>query len=323
MNLIVTLLYFLLGDLKNMKVLVTGAAGFVGPHLIKELNSNSHEAISVINLKEQAKVDVKNYKADLLDASSVNKINFAELDAVIHLAGLAAVGPSFEEPMRYINTNIGIEINLFEVALKQNAKIRFLIISSGALYDPKSPLPLNEKSKVSPSSPYAVSKIGQEKMAEYYGSRGFEYIIARPFNHIGPGQNEGFIVPDLAKQIVKAKKDKNNTVKVGNLEAKRDYTDVRDIVRAYRLLLEKGKSGEIYNVCSGKSYSGQEILNGLLEFSNTQPKIVKDQARMRPSDNPDIFGDNSKIHKDTGWKPEIKIQQTLKDAIKDWQARLN
>jgi GDP-4-dehydro-6-deoxy-D-mannose reductase len=304
-----------------MKILVTGAGGFVGAHLLNELAANGHEPIGVINISEKPKNNVKVISCDLMDAEAVGQIDFSGLDAVIHLAGLAAIGPSFDEPMRYINTNVGIEVNLFEVCLKQKAKPRFLIISSGALYDPKDKLPLKEESDILPSSPYAVSKIGQEKIAEYYGLRGFDYIIARPFNHIGPGQNEGFIVPDLAKQIVDAENGKLQEVAVGNLEAKRDYADVRDIVRAYRLLIEKGKNDEIYNICSGISYSGQQILDGLLAGSQSKPKIAQDSDKMRPSDAPDIYGDHSKIANDTGWQPQIKFEQSLKDALDDWRNR--
>lgn len=305
-----------------MKVLVTGAAGFVGPHLINELINAGHAPIAVINTKEKPRRDIKTHRCNLLNPNDVSKIDFNNIDAVIHLAGLAATGLSFEKPMDYINTNIGIEINLFEAALKQEARPKFLVISSGALYDPREKLPLDETSKTVPSSPYAVSKIGQEQMAHYYGIRGFEYIIARPFNHMGPGQGEGFIVPDLAKQVVEAEKGLIKEIRVGNLEAKRDYTDVRDIVRAYRLLAEKGKSGETYNICSGISYSGQQILNSLLASGKVKIKITQDQSRMRPSDTPNIYGDHSKLTKDTGWDPIIKFEQTLRDALVDWRTKI-
>lgn len=307
-----------------MKILVTGASGFVGRHLIAELLSNAHIPIGVDRVSDSPIEGAKTLQVDLEDADSLKtKINFNEVDAVIHLAGLAAVGPSFENPMLYISTNLGIEVNLFETALKQDAKPRFLIISSGALYDPKGKLPLSEKSSVVPSSPYAVSKIGQEQMAHYYGLREFDYMVARPFNHIGPGQNEGFIVPDLAKQIVQAEKGAIREISVGNLDAKRDYTDVRDIVRAYRLLIEKGVNGETYNICSGKSVSGHKILEGLLKHSDTKPKVIPDSAKMRPSDTKDIYGDISKISKDTGWKPRIDIEKTLGDCMDDWRSRLS
>ena len=201
---------------------------------------------------------------DLNNPNDVEKVDFHGIDGVIHLAGLAAVGTSFSEPMNYINTNIGIEVNLFETALKQKAYPRFLIISSGTLYDPKAELPLIETSGVLPSSPYAISKLGQEQSAQYYSQRGFECIITRPFNHIGPGQGTGFILPDITKQVIEYEQGSSREILVGNLDAKRDYTDVRDIVRAYRLLIEKGRPSEVYNICSGRPLSGHEILDHVL-----------------------------------------------------------
>lgn len=305
-------------------VLVTGANGFVGGHLVKEL---SEQGLSVIGIGGRQGGAAKSpyiseyLVLDLNEPDEAQKINFKKVDAVIHLAGLAAVGPSFDAPMEYMDTNVGIEVNLFEAALAQKAQPKFLVISSGSLYDPKAQLPLDEESTVLPSSPYAVSKLGQEQMAEYYSTRGFECIIARPFNHIGPGQNPGFIVPDIAKQIVAVEHGKAEEILVGNLDAKRDYTDVRDIVRAYKLLLEKGRSGEVYNVCSGRAVSGHDILSGLLKLSEVSANVAQDPAKMRPSDNLLLYGSNEKLAKDTGWQPEIKLQQTLADVIGDWRGR--
>jgi GDP-4-dehydro-6-deoxy-D-mannose reductase len=239
----------------------------------------------------------------------------------VHLAGMTSVGASFDQPMQYMLMNIGIEINLFETALKQRARPRFVIVSSGTLYDPSANLPLTEASTVLPNSPYAVSKLGQEQLAQYYASRGFECIIARPFNHIGPGQGLGFIVPDLTKQVVEYEKGLSQEVFVGNLDAKRDYTDVRDIARAYRLLLEKGKPGEIYNICSGVALSGHEILALILKSTSSNPVIKQDPARMRPSDNPVFYGDYTELNKDTGWKPEIEIETTIADVVEYWRNR--
>ncbi|MGH7194758.1 MAG: GDP-mannose 4,6-dehydratase, partial [Candidatus Saccharimonadales bacterium] len=212
-------------------------------------------------------------------------------------------------------------INLFESALSQGAKPKFLVISSGSLYDAKAPLPLTEESPVVPGSPYAVSKIGQEQIALHYGLRGFECVIARPFNHIGPGQNPGFLVPDVAQQIIACEKGGRSEILVGNLDAKRDYTDVRDIVRAYRLLLEKGESGQIYNVCSGKAVSGHDMVAGLMKAAGSEAPLKQDPSKMRPSDNPEIYGDSSKLRDATGWKPGIPLGTTLKDVIADWRSR--
>lgn len=306
------------------KVLVTGANGFVGQHLVKELSENGITVVGVGGhigaIEKPAYID-EYAVLDLNDAAAVAKLNFKDIDGVIHLAGLAAVGPSFDDPLKYINVNVGLEINLFEAALAQDVKPKFLIISSGSLYDPRAPLPLTEKSAVIPSSPYAVSKIGQEQMAFHYGLRGFECIVARPFNHIGPGQNPGFLVPDIAQQIIAAEKGGQPEIMVGNLDAQRDYTDVRDIARAYRLLLEKGRNGETYNICSGKAVSGHDMVAGLLKAAGSEASLKEDPSKMRPSDTPVIYGDSSKLTEATGWKPEIALETTLEDVIKDWHGR--
>lgn len=305
-----------------MNILVTGAAGFVGGHLVKELQNYNHTVTAAVNNNEFAPSDTQVARADLLNMEEVRKINFKTIDAVIHLAGLAAVGPSFDDPEKYMRVNTGIEINLYDACIEQNVRPRFLVISSGTLYDPKAEMPLTEDSTVDPtSSPYAKSKLAQEDYALDYKKQGFDSLIARPFNHIGPGQNLGFIVPDFAEQIVAAERGETSEMMVGNLEAKRDYTDVRDIVRAYRLLVESEKTNQIYNICSGNSVSGKEILELLLAKSMARLAITQDPARMRPSDIPEIIGDHTKITNDTGWQPIIPIEQTIEDVLKDWRSR--
>lgn len=303
-------------------VLVTGSDGFVGKHLSNELRSHGFRVTGVDRNGDKSNPKDNYQSLDLTKPNDVRKIDFNKIDSVIHLAGLAAVGPSFDDPMKYIATNVGIEVNLFEAALKQNSKPKFLIVSSGSLYAPDAKLPLNEGSRVLAGSPYAVSKLGQEQVGLYYQTRGFECIIARPFNHIGPGQGLGFLLPDLAQQIVAVEQGKTNKVLIGKLDSSRDYTDVRDIARAYRLLLEKGKTGEIYNVCSGVAVSGREIVTSLLRQVKTSTVIKEDPKRLRPTDTPIIFGNNAKIYKDTTWRPEIKLEQTLSDVMADWRKRV-
>jgi GDP-4-dehydro-6-deoxy-D-mannose reductase len=309
------------------KVLVTGSNGFVGQHLVRELSEHDIAVIGVggpLPAGASAAPGSSNYLVlDLSKPEEAAKIDFTGVDGVIHLAGLAAVGPSFDDPMLYMDINVGIEVNLFEVATAQAAKPRFLIISSGTLYDPSSPQPLTESSPTLPNSPYAVSKLGQEQMARYYQSRGFECIIARPFNHIGPGQGPGFIVPDLAQQIVAVAAGKQAEVSVGNLDSKRDYTDVRDIVRAYRLLLEKGQAAETYNICSGNPVSGHEILDGLAAAAGVQPVVTADSDKMRPSDIAVLSGSHQKLSDDTGWQPEIPLATALADVVAGWRKRLD
>ena len=309
------------------RILVTGVSGFVGNHLVAELKKYGYEVVGVGGPrltgthKPNTDAITTYYEIDLVDKAQVDTIDFTNVTGVIHLAGLAAVGPSFDNPVEYIHKNAAMEINLIEAALKQKCKPRFVVVSSGALYDPTAELPITETSSVVPSSPYAVSKIAQEKMGQYYGLRGLEVIIARPFNHIGPGQNIGFIAPDLTKQIIDIEHGKATGIMVGNLDAKRDYTDVRDIARGYRLLLESGIPGEIYNICTGTSLSGNELLKMLLKHTEITPTITQDSSRMRPSDTPDIYGSHDKLTRDTGWQPEISLDQTLEDVVADWRSR--
>jgi GDP-4-dehydro-6-deoxy-D-mannose reductase len=307
-----------------LRILVTGANGFVGQHLVKELHENNIRVVGVggpdLDSIKSPYID-DYYTIDLNNPVEVQTLDFKNVDGVIHLAGMADVGASFDKPLEYINTNVGIEINLYESAKSQAARPRFLIVSSGTLYDPSALLPFNEASSVKPNSPYSVSKLGQEQMAQYYQTRGFESVIARPFNHIGPGQGLGFLIPDLVKQVVDVEKGLADKVLVGNLDAERDYTDVRDIVRAYRLLLTTGKSGEIYNICSGTSISGNDILKTIVSISTVNPTIEQDSARIRPADTPKIFGNYHKLFEDTGWIPAIKIQDTLRDVVADWRSR--
>jgi GDP-4-dehydro-6-deoxy-D-mannose reductase len=305
-------------------VLVTGVNGFVGRHLARELAEHGYDVVGVGGqlAQESAVEHVAKYQVlDLTDPAAAKSIDFTGIQAVVHLAGLAAVGPSFDEPLQYLTTNMGIEVNLFEAAIAQNCQPRFIIISSGTLYDPAAGLPLAEASPVLPNSPYAVSKLGQEQLARYYAGRGFESIIARPFNHIGPGQGPGFIVPDLVQQVVEVEKGQRQEVLVGNLDAERDYTDVRDIVRAYRLLVEQGQAGETYNICSGVALSGHDILDAILKSAGQQPKVTVDPAKMRPSDNPIVYGSRQKLTGHTGWQPEIPLETTLADVLADWRGR--
>lgn len=306
------------------RVIVTGANGFVGNHLVPELSSHGYEIIGVGGpiAKSATPRNVAQYiECDLTDPDQVGNIDFSDVDGVVHLAGLAIVSQSYDNPLEFVTKNIGMQVNLFEEAIKQSCKPKFLIISSGTLYDPKAALPLDEQSPALPSSPYAVSKLGQEQMAWYYSMRGFEVVVARPFNHIGPGQSLGLMVTDFVKQVIDIEHGAADKLLVGNLEAKRDFTDVRDIVRAYRLILEKGRTGETYNICSGTSRSGQEVLELILEKAGSNATVEQDPARMRPSDTPDIYGSHEKLTADTGWQPEIPLETTIADIIADWRSR--
>lgn len=298
--------------------LVTGASGFVGHHLLKLLAERNIQADGIGHTEAS---DLPNCSTvDLLDPKAVEAIDFTQYDAVYHLAGLAAVGKSFDHPRRYIDANATMQINVLETCLAQVATPRVLVISTGGVYGARTP-PIPETAPADPTNPYTVSKITQEALAQYYHHRGLEVIIARAFNHIGPGQGLGFIVPDLASQIIEAEYNQSNTIQVGNLNSKRDYTDVRDIVKAYLALIQDGKAGEIYNVCSGASVSGEVLLAGLQKAAGTSLRIEQDPARNRPSDIPDAYGSYKKLHRDTGWEPTIPLKQTLAEVMNDWRER--
>ncbi len=294
------------------QIVITGVNGFVGKHLTRELVSHD---ITVIGIGREPEID-----KELIDVvSDYIPVDLASswpgtgsVDAVIHLAGLAAVGPSFDHPQDYININSALITNMAEYFLWAGHKPRLLIVSSGAIYDPNQSLPLTEESRIGMNSPYAVSKVLVENQCEYYRNRGLDCIVVRPFNHIGPGQTGGFLIPDVLEQL-----KSGETVTVGNISTKRDYTDVRDIARAYRLLATTpGLQHTLYNACSGKSTSGEEIVDRLkTALSKSSAKVFVDQTKVRPTDPIDIYGDCSRLMADTGWKPKFTLEQTLADII--------
>lgn len=297
-------------------IIITGINGFVGKYLTRELVAND---IAVVGIGREETVEPE--IGDLLEDYIYQDIAQAwpdlqkPVDSVINLAGLAAVGPSFDQPQRYIDINSAIVTNMCEYYLKQDKKPRIISIISGAIYSPDQAMPLTEESDIALNSPYTVSKVLNENQLAYYQGRGLECIAVRPFNHIGPGQLNGFLIPDLIEKLKNI--DETNTIKVGNLATKRDYTDVRDVAKAYRLLTTaESLHHNIYNVCSGKSYSGERILTKIQELMNKKDVVVKiDQSKIRPNDPADIYGDASKLIRDTGWKPEIGLDQTLKDVL--------
>lgn len=294
-----------------ISVCITGINGFVGKHLTKELTDNAIEVIGVGRESEPA-----NEVASLLSDYKITDLTvdwpqIENVDAVVHLAGLAAVGPSFDNPQDYINLNSTMITNLAEFYLSKEKRPRIVVVSSGAVYESNQVMPLIENSEIGFNSPYVVSKVLVENQCAYYRKRGLDIVVVRPFNHIGPGQGAGFLIPDVIAQLSK------ESITVGNTNTKRDYTDVRDIVRAYRLLATTPTlSHTIYNACSGKSVAGSEIINILKELANKPGiKVNVDKSMVRPTDAPDIYGDFSRLTSDTGWQPEISLEQTLRDCL--------
>lgn len=309
--------------MQNKRIVITGINGFVGHHLAQKLfNSN----VDVIGIGQD-----QNVAAELTDiVSEYHSANLVEqwpeinnVDAIIHLAGLAAVGPSFDSPQLYINANSSMVTNMCEYYVKQEKKPRIVSVSSGAIYDSHQDMPITEESKIGLSSPYAVSKVLTENQCQYYSARGLECVVVRPFNHIGPGQGKGFILPDFFARLSDA--SESATIKVGNINTKRDYTDVRDIVEAYsRIALAPKLAHSLYNVCSGKSVSGQDILNTLksaVDKPDVQFEI--DPSLIRPTDAMDIYGDASRLRDELGWQPTFSIDKTIADFVSNAQAKLN
>jgi GDP-4-dehydro-6-deoxy-D-mannose reductase len=303
-------------------VLVTGVNGFVGHHVVRELISRN---ITVVGLghdktptEQNASTPIRYIQCDLTDVASVQRLDLQGLDAVIHLAGLANVGLSFAQPAQFLAANTSMSINLLQHALDSDSKARFIVISSGAVYESEQSLPITETGKLTHGSPYAVSKLAVEMMNDYYRSRGLEVITMRPFNHIGPRQSSGFIVPDLLTKL-RAGKDTNKPIIVGNLDTARDYTDVRDVARAYVTIAlhDTPPQSTIYNVCSGKSTTGRKMLHILAKaigYTN-DPEVHVDKKLLRPNDALDIYGDNSRLRDEFNWQPVIEFEQTVHDIV--------
>lgn len=295
------------------RIIVTGINGFVGKHLARELANNGLEVVGV-SREETVHDEISGIVHEYHSVDMTREWPAIMGDAVIHLAGLAAVGPSFDAPQDYLNLNSAMLTNMAEYYLAQDKKPRIISISSGAIYDPNQPLPITEESAIGYTSPYAVSKVLNELQCKYYRNRGLECIVARPFNHIGPGQLPGFLVPDIIEQL-----KRGDEIKVGNITTRRDYTDVRDIARAYRLLATTPELHfDTYNACSGKSVQGESIVE-LVKNASGKPHatVTVDQSKIRPTDIANIYGSAERLKQDTGWQPEIALEQTIVDAVND------
>jgi len=313
-------------------ILITGAGGFVGGHLIAHLaalgGARLHAA--VLQAPDDASawtLPAIPYPVDLRDAAAVRAlIERVRPEWVFHLAALADVGKSFEQPWTTLENNIRAQVNLLEALRALAPEARTLIVSSAEIYGAAggATAPLDEDTPFAPANPYSVSKVAQDMLGlEYFLAHGMPVLRARPFNHIGPGQARGFVAADFASQIAAIEAGLREPVLyVGNLEAERDFTDVRDVVRAYRLIAAQGEPGAVYNVCRGEAHSIQCLLDALLSYSTAKIEVQPDPARLRPVDVPRRVGDASRLHDQTGWQPEIPFEQTLLDILTDWRRRI-
>lgn len=296
-------------------VVVTGINGFVGQHVAADLHAHGFRVIGVGRddfLAPAIESIVDAYvPADL----AAGWPTLPRVDAVIHLAGLAAVGASFDEPQKYIAVNSAMITNLCEHYLSSTDKPRVLGVSSGAIYASAGKHALVEDAPIRISSPYVVSKLLIENQLSYYSNRGLDCVTARPFNHVGPGQGAGFLIADLVKQVADAM-ETGTPVSVGDLTTSRDYTDVRDVAAAYRLLATAPKlAHRLYNVASGHATSGEKILRMVRDALEAKTlEVTVDRARLRPNDNMFVIGDAHRIHRDLGWSPAIPLKKTIVDV---------
>jgi len=313
--------------------LVTGAGGFVGGHLLSYLRQSFPQSTLHGTLLSEAERRPKLeeigtfHVIDLRDeAATFDLLKTLRPDRIFHLAGQPFVPRSFEAPWETLEINIRCTLNLLQAMREFKLQTRLLVIGSADVYGAvrSEDLPLTEESLLAPTSPYGVSKCGQDLLAlQYAKAHGLYVIRTRPFNHIGPGQSPRFAVPDWASQIAQIEAGRRApVVEVGNLDASRDFTDVRDVVRAYSLALENGTPGEVYNVCSGKAYAMHWILDTLVSLSNTQITVQVNPDRVRPIEIPMLYGDNQHLCRQTGWEPHIPITQSLQDVLNEARQNL-
>lgn len=307
-----------------MRALITGVDGFVGYYLTKHLLKQGDEVFGTTILSDYINEDIKVYPMNILESDVVDAvIDKVKPDAIYHLAGQSAVGLSWQKPTLTMNINVNGTINILEAVRKKRLHTKILVIGSSDEYGPVTPeeCPIKEERAIQPVSPYGISKVAQEQVASLYAKAyGMQVVMTRSFNHIGPRQGKNFVVADFASKIAEIERGAEPILKVGNLEAYRDFTDVRDIVRGYHLLIKYGKAGEVYNIGSGRRIKIREILDILIGLSTADIKVELDKERLRPSDVPLIQCDNTKIKADTGWDTVNDIHLTLRDTLNYWRS---
>lgn len=313
-----------------MRILITGVGGFVGKHLSAHLRTALPDVElhgTILDDSQRTPEGVSGHALDLKDESAVCALlEKVKPDHIYHLAAQASPRRSFVIPWDTLENNIRAQLNLILGCLSLNLRPRLLVISSAEIYGPvpSESLPIREEQTLRPTNPYGVSKVTQDLLGlQYYLSHKLPILRTRPFNHFGPGQSEGFVAVDFAIQVARIEAGLQQPIlEVGNLSAQRDFTDVRDVVRAYRLIMEQGTPGDVYNIASGRVYSIQYLLDTLLSHSRVPIEVRTDPARMMPADIPIIQGDARKLMEQTGWHCEVPFEQTLLDVLNDCRTRV-
>ena len=315
-----------------MRLLVTGAGGFVGGHLVDFLRAE-HPGVAVHGVvlphggvSWRAAAGARVHEADLDDpASAAGVVEAVRPDRIIHLAGQSSVHQSWTDPAGTMRTNVLGIVHLLDAVRRLALRPAVLVVGSAEEYGPVGPdeMPIRETTPLRPASPYAVSKVAQGALALLYGpAGGMRVVLTRTFHHTGPGRGEAFAESSFARQVAEIEAGLRPPVlKVGNLEAVRDFADVRDVVRAYWQLLDRGEAGAVYNVCSGQGRRVRDLLDALLTASSARVEVRVDPDRLRPSDVPAQVGDPSRLRAATGWEPRIPLERTLRDLLDDWRAR--
>ncbi len=318
---------------KKNKAYITGIAGFVGSHLAEYLINEGWDVYGLAAPKEKY-LNIRHIRDDIdlevfsiLNESRLKKaIKKIKPDYIFHLAAFSSVGRSFTREKVTYEINIVGTQNVFSAAEELKDLKKLVFVSSADCYGDFAPKgkTLTEEQDFNPMSPYAVSKTAGEYMAHYHRKHyGLPVVIARPFNHTGPRQSEAFVVPSFCRQVVEIERGRQMPVmQVGNLAPKRDLSDVRDIVRGYKLAAEKGKAGEVYQFCSGQSVAIKSVLANLLKLSKVDIKVTVDKNRYRKSDIPVLRGNYDKAKRKLGWKSEISLSETLSDTLDYWRMRI-
>lgn len=309
-----------------MKLLLTGVSGFVGRHLVEFLRAERPQ-VEVVGLARHPLPGVPFVEADLEHPASVDAaLEAVAPDAIVHLAAQSSPHHSWVDPQRTLATNVLGLLHLLEAARRRGLRPRVLVVGSAEEYGlcRAEDLPLREDAPLRPLSPYAVSKVAQSFLALQYTLSGrVETVRTRTFNHTGPGRGEAFAESSFARQLAEIEAGRRPPViDVGNLEAVRDFSDVRDVVRAYWLLLERGRAGEVYNVCSGRGVRLRDVLDRLIALSGLDVEVRLDQARLRPSDIPELVGDPGRLLAETGWQAARPLESTLCDLLEHWRRQV-
>jgi GDP-4-dehydro-6-deoxy-D-mannose reductase len=313
--------------------LITGFSGFVGRYFFEYLHQIQEKAdifgIDIakpsFDFKRRGNINARFSKFDLLDRNKIKEVIVkSQPDFILHLASFSSVASSWQKPDSSFNNNTNIFLNLIEVVRETGIKCKVLSVGSSEEYGfvGKKDIPISESARLNPISPHAVARVSQELLSRIYvEGYGLNIIMTRSFNHIGPRQNDLFVVPSFVKQMVNIKRKKRGVgvLRTGDLKIVRDFLDVRDVVRAYHMILHKGKRGEIYNICSGRGVALKRLVDYIANYLMIKVVPRVDRSLIRPNDNPIIIGSNKKIRDELGWSPKIPLEESIADICDYWE----